>query len=425
MPILFFFFIVLLIIAFWDYINANVAIIGSIATTLAFFATAWAALEARSSAKAALKAVKLTSDSLFEMRKASFKQWLGLLLEKNDEMVKELSILLHADNELNNKLLTNHVQRAYYAVVKRPEIKKYINHVIIILKYIDKEFYVFTESKESRVQYVEQLRNSIDPKVKLIISIFALNVSKDSIYKSRELSFLLNKYDFFEDELLFEDVINNAIVLESFLNDQFDKHFKVSLMHAAKHRIVNYESKAIESYDGLDFDYQPNLLFSVLCSYKNPCKGILLKRFDLVGGYIKNEIEIMIANAPKMKLQAEDELCKLIGYRLVSTNKLKHRSGKYIINNKKDILKLVDRLISNSKNEKQNIDLGDVYFTKDGCDDVMGFSYEKIVERYDLSCSLISIVNGNRKDSLFSEISFMVGEIVEHYKDKLNKISYH
>lgn len=56
-------------IIFWDTVKENVEVIGTLATSLAFFATAWAAYEARHSAKAAMKATQLTADSLLEMKK--------------------------------------------------------------------------------------------------------------------------------------------------------------------------------------------------------------------------------------------------------------------------------------------------------------------------------------------------------------------
>ena len=60
-------------ISIFTFNNSNITIIGSISTALAFLATAWAALEARASAKAAMKAVEMTANSLLETKK-NFKQ---------------------------------------------------------------------------------------------------------------------------------------------------------------------------------------------------------------------------------------------------------------------------------------------------------------------------------------------------------------
>ncbi|WP_373855336.1 hypothetical protein AAHU26_25165 (plasmid) [Klebsiella quasipneumoniae subsp. similipneumoniae] len=80
MPFLFIFAILFALVPiFWDFIVENYVAIGTVATAFAFLATAWAAFEARYSAKAAMKAVKLTSDSLYEMRKERLILTLSLL----------------------------------------------------------------------------------------------------------------------------------------------------------------------------------------------------------------------------------------------------------------------------------------------------------------------------------------------------------
>ncbi|HBY1024770.1 TPA: hypothetical protein MIP49_28000, partial [Klebsiella pneumoniae] len=70
---------------------------------------------------------------------------------------------------------------------------------------MDKDFYLPSSADNEKRSYIEQLRNSISPKVSLLISIFGLNIDNNKTYDAKKLYNLLNKYNFFENELFFED----------------------------------------------------------------------------------------------------------------------------------------------------------------------------------------------------------------------------
>ncbi|MFW4152831.1 hypothetical protein ACKLLW_20715, partial [Klebsiella pneumoniae] len=206
MPFLFIFAILFALIPiFWDFIVENYVAIGTVATAFAFLATAWAAFEARYSAKAAMKAVKLTSDSLYEMRKASFKQWFQLLLEQHAPMHDEVQKLISTDQDISIKFNIDFLQSSFPTLSKKAEIIRYINHIISILEFVDNDFYTTNASFNEKKQYVDQLTNRINSDVKLVIAILGLNVFDNGTYSPGKLNELLNKYDFFTRECFFKE----------------------------------------------------------------------------------------------------------------------------------------------------------------------------------------------------------------------------
>ncbi|NWC66029.1 hypothetical protein [Cedecea sp. P7760] len=184
-------------IIFWDFFKENVEVIGTLATSLAFLATAWAAYEARHSARAAMKATQLTAASLIEMKKNSFKEWFELLLEQHNKLLEDVNKHLNVDNGFKTKLGMNSIKGIYYYLTKEPVLIKYINHVILTLSYIDKEFYLPTSVNDEKMVHVAQLRNSISSEVNLVIAIFGLNIDNNKTYDAKNLNSILNKFDFF------------------------------------------------------------------------------------------------------------------------------------------------------------------------------------------------------------------------------------
>ncbi|HDV9415420.1 TPA: hypothetical protein RKV49_004951, partial [Raoultella ornithinolytica] len=182
-------------IIFWEFVKENVEVIGTLATSLAFLATAWAAYEARHSAKAAMRATQLTADSLLEMKKNSFKDWLELLLEQHNKMLDDVNQALKEDKEIKITSGTNIVKNVYNALIKKPVIIKYINHFTLILDYIDKDFYLPLSAYDEKKTYIKQLHNSINTEVNLIIAILGLNIDNNKTYNAKKLSNLLNDFN--------------------------------------------------------------------------------------------------------------------------------------------------------------------------------------------------------------------------------------
>ncbi|EGP1713978.1 hypothetical protein IV653_001793, partial [Salmonella enterica] len=279
-------------IIFWDTVKENVEIIGTLATSLAFFATAWAAYEARHSAKAAMKATQLTAASLLEMKKASFKEWYGILLEQHNKLLDDVNKTLLTDTQFDVKLGINTIKGMYYYTTKNPFYIKYINHIILIINYLDKDFYLPSSADSEKSSYIEQLRNSISPKVSLLIAIFGLNIDNNKTYDAKKLYNLLNKYNFFESELFFEDAISKVHFLGSYVSEIFNKEYRRDVEF-----YVDEMVRGREPPNNNVLNRHQRVTFAVLWTYNNPCQQNLLEIFNKLPLYMRNSIELNMEKA--------------------------------------------------------------------------------------------------------------------------------
>ncbi|ELY2747182.1 hypothetical protein [Cronobacter sakazakii] len=409
MPALLIFIIGTLMIIFWDVIKENVEVIGTLATSLAFFATAWAAYEARHSAKAAMRATQLTSASLLEMKKASFKEWYGILLEQHNKLLEDVNKALINDSQFDVKLGINTIKGIYYHVTKNPIYTKYINHVTLILHYIDKDFYLPSTAVNERKSYIQQLRNNINPRVSLIIAIFGLDIDNNKTYDAKKLFILLNDFDFFDNELFFEDAVSQVNFLDNYVAVLFNKEYRNAVEFYVEAMLLGCEPPDITASNR-----HQRITFAVLWNYNNPCRQYLLQSFNDLPLHIRNSIGFKMEKSADEVAKFDSWIPGFVGWKL-NIPGFKER----VIKDKKEITRLIKIYYKYPFEQMQT----GIILTN-GATNIFGQDIEKNLSRYALDRAYLELNTNPRQDEVIDGIVEEVESMVDVYKKKLNALSF-
>lgn len=339
MPLLFFFIAIVITALNWEWVNENLVILGTISTTFAFFATAWAAYEARASAKAAFNAVKLTQQTLTEARKADFKQWYNALLEQHKDLHNEAIDRIDNNQALKKDMHSDTLSIAYSYIVKDNIISSYCKLIYSILDYVDCEFYIQSEDKTPQKTYLSRLNSSMRQDLKLIVAIYALKGAEVTPKHGKRMFYLLTKYAFFEEDILFADAMSHKLspnkYAETLFTESFGKQLNDSIFDAICLDKPTTEEKIFNSYIP-----EPGTKQTITYIYANIFQKAFIKCFD---HYTANLDKCLIERT----MDIDSYLSKIIngiynyeGSTLNIVGSRKERNYKFIINSKLDLHRL-------------------------------------------------------------------------------------
>ncbi|MHB7568391.1 putative phage abortive infection protein, partial [Citrobacter braakii] len=236
-------------------INLNVNLLGVIATSLAFFATAWAAYEARKSAQAALSAVKTADETLTEAKKNYqrdiFDKRYSLLLEQHNHQLQNVYSYL-SSNSSDSKTLSEKVSNRNavgYAVSYlhgHSILSPYMRTLYHLLKHINENFYIDNVKEDELVkkkkEYSSPLRSIIRNDVLYLIGVNCLvrkrienNIEVDNGYGYYQD--MLNMFNFFEHAIFFDwsDNIQYENVrqkMKDYLDERYTSKIRIAFFKA-------------------------------------------------------------------------------------------------------------------------------------------------------------------------------------------------
>lgn len=423
MPLIITSLILLIVCLFsWDAIIENIEILGTLATALAFFATAWAAFEARSSAKAAMTAVNLTKDSLLESRKAAFNQWFAILLEKNENMQGDLNTYLVNSSDIKKNLEAHlYLHYFYRKVVKDSLFSAYINNLYHVLSYVDNEYYGKPDDIAGKKKYMEQLSNSMTNSVKVIVALFGLNYAPLSHVKKEKLGVLLKKYDFFEHDLFFDVAIERREYLKEYINEIFIKEYRKRIFPGIREQLLHEEFECNEFIKSLG--ETPNAIFSLLYSYNPTARKYIDNCFTKYTEHTKNEIIIKIKEAREAhRLNLNQFYLK--GY-AVTRNGKNLITKKRTITTKGGIISLLRHYMKLNKKFKYalrrvgNINFLNTTYIQDRRD---GNLYLTMIEKYVFTFNLLKLKRDPEQEAKIEKLVTFANEVMIEQRETLKSL---
>lgn len=357
-----------------------------------------------------MKAVGITAESLLEMKKTSFKQWFELLLEQHDALHDELKQILYSDNNVQTRIDMNVLTGFYYTISKNPVSIKYANLVISILNYVDKEFYLDERSVDARLQFVEQLSNRMDSRVKLAIAVLGLGVDENKTFNRKKLYGLLTKYDFFSNELFFDSTFKNINTLDSYLTTTFNTEFRSSIQSWVDRSILNRSQGITNPYEKgyCRFD---RLSFTVYWAYKNICGTAYKKMFEELPMELCKAIAYQIEIADKSMRKAIESSSNLIGCVITGPD-----SKNITIRNERHLVRLTEFYIKN-KNRFNN----DIICISNSHQKIYLSQMISKIEQYELGKSYFELGKESDCKETIDKITTIIEEIIKLFEAKLNK----
>ncbi|MEG1420567.1 putative phage abortive infection protein [Citrobacter sp.] len=321
MPLVIFLVLAVLMFISWDWLVVNIDVLGAIATSLAFCATAWAAHEARKSAKAALKAVKTADETLSETknnyRRDIFEKRYSLLLEQHNNQLQNVYNYLFASSE-ESKLFSQKVSSEQMVIYAAPYlnghsiISPYMRTLYHLLKHINENFYLSGANHNNllkkKKEYSSPLRSIIRNDVLYLIGVNCLvrkrvekGVEVDNGYGYYQD--MLNSFDFFEHAIFFDwkDNIQYESVrqkMDDYLESRYTSKIESALMKSLK--VGKVSSKSFISYPK-----NPPVILALAFIYSNPTS-------DIVNEYFKNVESNVMAIVEKKFDSAKTERSEIL-----------------------------------------------------------------------------------------------------------------
>lgn len=427
-------------ILFGENINVNIDLLGVVATSLAFFATAWAAHEARKSAKAALSAVKTADDTLTEAKRNYqrdiFEKRYSLLLEQHNHQLQNVYSYLSLGSEDSKSLIQkiSNNQSVVHAVSYlngHSIISPYMRTLYHLLKHINENFYSDDvegdELIKKKKEYSSPLRSIIKNDVLYLIGVNCL--VRKRIEKGVEIDNgygyyqdMLNSFSFFEHAIFFDwseniQYENVRRKMEDYLDNRYTAIIRNAFWRVIKGDKLNSNvfiryPQVVPVVLGLGGIYSNPTSDIVEGFYKNVeliTKGFLVEQFDgaratrseilkkilrIKGMYIgESEYDINLDSLP---VKAGDIVKMIINYRI--NNELKIRNVKPFF------FSVQDKHCGYNSFSSSAIFAGVV---------------EEAVREYVWYSRVISLSESKLRDSFFKDFLFEAKEFVREDEEKL------
>ncbi|EFQ5601670.1 hypothetical protein H2C45_004673, partial [Escherichia coli] len=230
--------------------------------------------------------------------------------------------------------------------------------------------------------------------------------------------YLLNKYDFFNEEIFFDDAYSDMPYLDAFIHLRFNKIFKS--------RMINYFDNIIKRYyvpSDVKRDWMfrhPKLIPSVLMNYKTPCSPIINDYFEKLPLHVRDCFEKALKTAHDRVTNFDAYIPRLIGCSIVQRYE-DVPSEKNRLNDRNDVIAMAEDYIEKRISNQLDYRLEDIYFKSDE-DIIPGHHLIEAFDDYEYKLSLIKINENKDNGSLLHRIYIESCDMVKEYKREILKL---
>lgn len=273
----------LLAVLNWDILVENITVAGTVVSTIAAIATAWAAAEARKGSRAAIRAVEETRQATLRER---FEQHYSLLLAQHAAYYEMLTDFLDGvgSNFLRQEMDSSRgINSAALKLYAHPVISPYMRVLYHLLKHIHEGFYGHDSDTKGRKKYSSLVRSLIRNDVLTLVALNGLmpgenNQGLNGDFKSYQ--HYLNKFDFFQHaDFFYWGLVTERVKHFSSLSQLLEREIADALFSPITACLTTTEDNWEACFEKVTSDHIPNQYVAASFNYVS-------RRHDEVTSYI-------------------------------------------------------------------------------------------------------------------------------------------
>lgn len=276
----------------WEALVENITVAGTVVSTIAAIATAWAAAEARKGSRAAISAVEETRQAT---RRERFEQHYSLLLGQHAAYYEKLTAFLDGDgrNFLRQEMDSSRgINRAALKLYAHPVISPYMRVLYHLLKHINEDYYGHYSDTKGRKKYSSLVRSVIRNDVLTLVALNGLMPGENNQGLNEDFrcyQHYLNKFDFFQHvDFFYWGLVTERVKHFSSLSRLLEREIADGLFSPITACLTTTQDEWEACFEKVTSDHIPNQYVAASFNYVS-------RRHDEVTSYINTMPARLIA----------------------------------------------------------------------------------------------------------------------------------
>lgn len=296
----------------WEALVENITVAGTVVSTIAAIATAWAAAEARKGSRAAISAVEETRHAT---RRERFEQHYSLLLAQHAAYYEKLTAFLDGDgsNFLRQEMDSSRgINSAALKLYAHPVISPYMRVLYHLLKHINEDYYGHYSDTKGRKKYSSLVRSLIRNDVLTLIALNGLMPGENNQGLDEDFRYYqhyLNKFEFFQHaDFFYWGLVTERVKHFSSLSRLFEKEISDGLFSPMTACLTTTEDIWKNCFEATS-DHIPNQYVAASFNYFSRRHDEVISYISAMPAILKNMLAAFLnerTNEAKNLLSARD-----------------------------------------------------------------------------------------------------------------------